>query len=305
MSDNFSMRTRNPTGNTQALTNWGVDSETGVLRDVLVGPVDNFKNILPTNSINRQMIREGITLDVAGARSQYEEVLSIFRETGATVHITPADSDLPLQIWGRDGCFMTPWGMIVGQMAQWWRRGEYGPVIDFCYENKVPIYDKVTAGCYEGGDFIITGPGKVILGYSGERSQEEGALQVKGWFEKEGWDVCLFQFDPFFVHSDVTIAMLTKDLAAVCTDVVGKSVVDWLKNSGIEILDVPFKHSLGLGINVVALGEERVLLPAQSSYLVEGCRALGLEVYDPEVDKITVGGGGIHCMCQPLRRDPE
>jgi len=107
------------------------------------------------------------------------------------------------------------------------------------------------------------------------------------------------------VHSDVTIAMLTKDLAAVCLDVVGQSVVDWLKSSGIEILDVPFKHSKGLGINVVSLGDERVLLPKQSTYLADHCRGLGLEVFDPDVSKITVVGGGIHCMCQPLRRDPE
>ena len=305
MSDIFSLRNRNPDGKTPLLKSWGVDSETGVLRDVLVGPVDHFTKILPTNSINRQMIRDGITLDVAGARAQYEEMLAIYREAGVRVHITPPDENLPLQIWGRDGSFMTPWGMIIGQMAQWWRRGEYGPVLDFCFENNLSVYDKVTAGCFEGGDFIITKPGHVLLGYSNERSQEEGALQIKGWFEMEGWDVCLFPFDPYFVHADVTIAMLTKNLAAVCLDVVDRSVVDWLTGNGIEILDVPFKHSKGLGINVVSLGDDRVLLPLQSAYLVENCRALGLEVFSPDVTKITIAGGGIHCMCQPLRRDPE
>ena len=28
------------------------------------------------------------------------------------------------------------------------------------------------------------------------------------------------------------------------------------------------------------------------------------EVYDPDVSLFTHGGGGVHCMCQPLRRDP-
>jgi len=242
---------------------------------------------------------------VTGAYSQYDDVLAVFRDADVRVHITPPDQNLPLQIWGRDGSFMTPWGMIVGQMAQWWRRGEYGPVLDFCYENNLPIYDKVTAGCYEGGDFIIAKPGRLLLGYSGERSQEEGALQIKGWFEKEGWDVCIFQFDAYFAHADVTIAMLAKNLAAVCQDVVDQSVVNWLKNSGIEIIDIPFKHSRGLGINVVSLGNDRVLLPKHSVYLGEKCRAIGLEVFSPDVSKITVGGGSIHCMCQPLRRDPE
>jgi N-dimethylarginine dimethylaminohydrolase len=303
MTDTFSLRHRNVSGGTPNLVDWGVDSETGVLRDVLVGPIDNFKAILPTNSMNRAKVRDGITLDVEGARSQYDEVLSIFRDTGATVHITPPDPDLKLQIWGRDGSFMTPWGMIIGQMAQWWRRGEYGPVLDFCFENDLPIYDKVTAGCLEGGDFMIIKPGAALIGYSGERSNEAGALQAKRWLEQEGWDVCAFEFDAFFVHADVLIAMITDSLAGVCTDACPAAVVDWLKSRGVEVMDVPFKHADGLGLNVVALGNDRALMPKKSVYLAEQCRARGIEVFDPDVSCITVAGGGIHCMCQPLRRD--
>jgi len=304
MSDQFSLRRRNPEGGTPKLERWGVDSETGTLRDVLVGPVDNFKAILPTNSINRARIRDGIKLDVTGARSQYEEVLSIFRDAGATVHITPPDPDLPLQIWGRDGSFMTPWGMIIGQMSQWWRRGEYGPIMDFCSENNLPLYDKVTAGCLEGGDFMIVKPGAALIGFNGERSNEAGAMQAKRWLEAEDWDVCVFEFDPFFVHADVTVAMITDTLTGVCTDACPPAVVDWIKQQGIEVMDIPYKHADGLGLNVVSLGNDRALMPKKATFLAEQCRARGIEVYDPDVSCITVAGGGIHCMCQPLRRDP-
>jgi N-dimethylarginine dimethylaminohydrolase len=303
MSDSFSMRHRRAEGSTQSLTRWGVDSESGVLRDVLVGPIDNLTRILPTNSMNRKLIAEGVKLDVEAAHGQYRDVLACFEDAGVTVHITPPDPDLPLQIWGRDGSFMTPWGMIIGQMAQWWRRGEYGPVLDFCFENKLPIYDKVTAGAYEGGDFMIVKPGHLLLGYSGERSQEQGALQIKRWFEAEGWDVCLYEFDPYFVHADCTLGMLTGGLIAACTDVVTPEVQAWLQGLGIELLDVPFRYVGNLGINVVSLGEDRVLMPKQSDYLADKCRGLGLKVYDPDVSAITVVGGGIHCMCQPLKRD--
>jgi N-dimethylarginine dimethylaminohydrolase len=303
MSDAFVMRRRNLEGKTAPLSDWGVNSETGRLRDVLVGPIDNLTRILPTNSMNRKRIAAGETLDVAAARSQYQEVLDCFTDAGARVHITPADPDLPLQIWGRDGSFMTPWGMIIGQMAQWWRRGEYGPVLDFCFDNDLPVYDKVTAGSYEGGDFMLVKPGHLLLGYSGERSQEQAAMQIRLWFEQEGWDVCLYEFDPYFVHADCTIGLLTDNLVAACTDVVTPEVQTWLTSLGIEILDVPFRYVTDLGINVVSLGDERVLMPKQSDFLAERCRSLGLTVYDPDVSAITRVGGGIHCMCQPLRRD--
>jgi N-dimethylarginine dimethylaminohydrolase len=304
LNNEFTTRRRIEGGGTPRLDRWGSDSETGVLREVLVGPVDHFRNILPTNSINRKKIRNGFTLDVEGARSQYNELLSIFKANDVKVHITPADPDLPLQIWARDGSFMTPWGMVIGQMAQWWRRGEYGPVIDFCYQNELPIYEKITAGCLEGGDFMCIRNGAALIGYTGARSNEAGARQAQRWLEAEGWDVCLYECDEFFVHADVTIAMLGDTLAAVCTDVVPDSVCDWFRSLGVEIMDVPYKHADALGLNVLALGNDRALMPAAATYLADQCRALGFEVFDPDVSCITAAGGGIHCMCQPLTRDP-
>lgn len=303
-ADVFSLRHRRAEGATTPLAHWGVNSETGILRDVLVGPIDHLTKILPTNSMNRRLIAQGVELDIAASRSQYQDVLDCFRDAGATVHITPADQDLPLQIWARDGSFMTPWGMIIGQMAQWWRRGEYGPVLDFCAAQSLPIYDKVTAGAFEGGDFMMVAPGSLLLGYSGQRSQGEAAQQIARWFTLEGWDVCFYEFDPYFVHADCTIAMLTDSLAAVCKSVVPKTVMDWLAQRGIDCIDVPFEFVGSLGINVVALGNDRVLMPKQSDFLAAQCRALGLTVYDPDVSAITMVGGGIHCMCQPLKRDP-
>ena len=32
-------------------------------------------------------------------------------------------------------------------------------------------------------------------------------------------------------------------------------------------------------------------------------RAHGFKVYDPDMTMFTQAGGGVHCMCQPLRRE--
>ena len=303
-NDRFALRTRLDGSGTPRCSYWGADSEYGLLRDMLIGPVDNFKRILPTNSVNRKQIRDGVTLDVEGARRQYDEVLACYRDAGVRVYITPPNADLPLQIWARDGSVMTPWGMVVCQMAQWWRRGEYGPVLDFCNSNDVPIYDKVTAGCFEGGDFMMIEPGAALIGYSGERSDAHGAVQIKRWCEAEGWEVMLAEFDPFFVHMDVMVVMLAPKLAAVCRAIISGEVLDWLKARGIEMIDVPYQQAMAMGCNVVALGGDRVLLPKASTALAEHCRAHGLTVYDPDLSKIVICGGAVHCMSQPLRRDP-
>ena len=54
----------------------------------------------------------------------------------------------------------------------------------------------------------------------------------------------------------------------------------------------------------VALGEDRVLLPEGSTSLKEQLKARGFTIYDPDLSMITQGGGGVHCMCQSLIRDP-
>ena len=56
--------------------------------------------------------------------------------------------------------------------------------------------------------------------------------------------------------------------------------------------------------DVVALGEDRVLLPEASKTLKQALKARGFAIYDPDLSMITQGGGGVHCMCQSLIRDP-
>jgi N-dimethylarginine dimethylaminohydrolase len=60
---------------------------------------------------------------------------------------------------------------------------------------------------------------------------------------------------------------------------------------------------MALGCNVVALGNDRVLSTAGAKELNGKMRAAGFRVYDPDMTMFTWAGGGVHCMCQPLRRE--
>jgi hypothetical protein len=57
MANLSSLRHRRSGGGTPEPTVWGVDSEYGVLRDVLLGPPQHFK-WLPTSSISRRPCAE-------------------------------------------------------------------------------------------------------------------------------------------------------------------------------------------------------------------------------------------------------
>ncbi|MEX1107885.1 MAG: arginine deiminase family protein [Dongiaceae bacterium] len=282
---------------------WGVNSEYGKLHDVLLCVPENFK-WLPTSSISKATLRDPDSkFDLQTAMRQHREMTSAYEDAGVTVHHIVTDQALPYQVYARDSSFMTPWGAVVTQMAQWWRRGEYGPVIDFYLSKGIPIWNKVTASAFEGGDFDIIEPGCVLIGFCGERTQEPAAKQVQGWLEKEGWEVRLAPIAEHYVHIDLMVCMLADKLAAVCVDTTDQKTLDWLKAKKIEIIDVNYRDTMELGCNVMALGDDKVISTSGSKDLNAKLKARGFTVYDPEVTMFTKGGGGVHCMAQALRRD--
>ncbi len=298
------LRTRVEGGGTARPRAWGVDSEYGRLRDVLVGPIDNYTWQPQSNAVAARSERIGLKFDRRTALAQYAEMLGAYREAGVKVHQLPAEAGLVYQLFARDSSVMTPWGAIIMQMTKHFRRGEYAGCLRFYLDSDIPIYDLVTAGNIEGGDLMVLEPGVAICGYSGDRSIEPAVSEVRKWFEAEGWEFHTYAFDPYLLHLDCQISMLAPKLAAVCVQAVEDELITWLKSRKIRIIDVSYRDAVvEMGCNLVALGAERVLIPSSARSLIEACRAEGLTVYDPDVSMIANGGGSIHCMCQPLRRD--
>ena len=301
-NEHMTLTTRHSAGGTPRLDRWGVDSEYGLLREVLGGPIDNFA-WRAGNAVAERAERVGLRFDFQVARAQYAEMLDAYRQAGVAVHILPAEAGLPYQIFARDSSVMTPWGAVIMQLQKSYRRGEYAACLQFYLDTGIPIYDMITAGNVEGGDFMVLKPGVAACGYSGERSIEPAVRQLRTWFEAEGWELHGYAFDPHFLHLDVQMGMLTEGLAVVCVEAVEPELLDWLRARRIRTIAISYADSMQLGSNVVSLGADRVLVPASSRNLIAACRAEGLTVYDPDVSMISSGGGAVHCMCQALRRD--
>jgi N-dimethylarginine dimethylaminohydrolase len=291
-----------------ALERVGVDSEYGRLRDVLLADPRAFRWLGAENaafsSLVRDTLRRGHRFDRDLALRQHAELTDAFRQAGATVHTLEAHDELAYGVYTRDSSIMTPWGAIICQLANPRRRGEYAPCLRFFAANDIPVYEMVTAGNFEGGDFHLVAPGSALIGWTGVRTEEVGAHQVGGWLEREGYEVKYAPIDEFYVHLDLMVCMLAPGVAAVCTEITDPDVVDWLRSTRIEIVPVGVRETLGLGCNVVALGGDRVLSSAFAAELNAKLRAMGLEVYDPDLSQFQLAGGGVHCLCQPLARDP-
>ena len=232
--NDFTLKNRNDNGNTPILNYWGANSEYGILKDVLLGPVENYK-WLKTSSVSKKTIRRNVEYNIDIAKTQYKEMISAYSSAGVKVHKHEPDHELPYQIFARDSSIMTPFGAIITNMAQWWRRGENYRAIETYNKLGIPIYDFITAGHFEGGDFNVIEPGCVLIGWEGEegRSHLRAAQQLKQWFEKEEWEVFITDIDPYYVHIDLMVVMLAEKLAAVCSDCTDPNIVTWLKNKSI------------------------------------------------------------------------
>jgi N-dimethylarginine dimethylaminohydrolase len=231
-------------------------------------------------------------------------MVSAYEDAGVTVHRLEPDPALAYQVFSRDSSIWASDGPIVTQLNQWWRRGEYAPVLRFYEQAGIPIAHMVTAASFEGGDLVLPRERCALIGHCEERTQRPAALQVARWLEQLGWEVRLQPFDPHFVHIDVIVCMAAPGLAVICEEAAPPGLADWLTAMDIELVAVSYADVMRLGANVMALGGDRVLSAAGAGELNERLRALGLTVYDPDLWPFTMGGGGPHCLAQPLRRGP-
>jgi N-dimethylarginine dimethylaminohydrolase len=282
---------------------WGADSEYGLLHDVLLGPPEHFR-WLPTSAISKATLATGEAFDPARPVAQHAELVAAYEQAGVRVHRLEGDPTLPYQVFARDSSTMTPFGPVVLQPAQQWRRGEYAPVIRFYQDSGIPIWNMITAGAIEGGDVTIVEPGCLLIGNGEERTQIQAAEQLAGWLRAEGWEVRIEPIPGQFVHIDVLVSILAPKLAAVCVEAASGGLVAWLRGKGFDILEVSLVDAFRLGVNAMSLGGDRVISTRHSESLNAQMRARGLEVLDPDLSVFTMGGGGAHCLAQALRREP-
>ncbi|UJA21469.1 hypothetical protein HJD18_15445 [Thermoleophilia bacterium SCSIO 60948] len=280
---------------------WGSDSEYATLHDILLGPPENYR-WRATSMISKATLESGRTFDGELALAQHRELMAAYDQAGVRTHFLEGDPVLPYQVFSRDSSVMTPWGGYVTAPKQQWRRGEYSAVLDFYAANDIPLWRRATAGAIEGGDVVVIEPGKILIGNGEERTEVQAANQLADWFRAEGWEARVEPIPGHFIHIDVLVSVLAPRVAAVCVDAAPTGLVRWLRDADYEILEVSVADAFGLGVNAISLGDERVISASGSAALNEKLRALGLEVFDPDLSMFTLGGGGAHCLGQPLRR---
>lgn len=290
----------------QANVNWGINNDYSPLQDVLLGKPEFYRWVEAGPLIGRTLAnahKTGVVFDRQLAMSQHAEMVRIYEDAGVACHFLEADEVLHRNFFARDSSAMTPWGALICHMQLKCRRADYVSVIKFYQENNIPIWKFATAGHFEGGDFVILEPGKVLIGYCGERSEKEGSEQIAEFVRNEGWEAVTAPISREFVHMDGLVVPLAEKLLVACLDALEPWVVRQMREWGFDFVDVPYREAKNLGVNLVALGDQKVLSMKGANELNGKMKALGFEVHEPDMSMFTLGGGGVHCLAQALCRE--
>lgn len=278
-----------------------VRSETDRLTDVLLCR-PSFLEPVPCCSVTRESLRDGFATSVPAALAQHKALQAALERHGVQCHFVAPDPAMPDMCFTRDALLTTPWGLLALKPAAAHRQAEAEIALKALRAIGAPLAARVRSGSAEGGDIAIVRDGLVIIGCSGERTDEQGADSVAEIFRGQGWDVIIYRFDPHFLHLDTQFAMVGDGLALACTDVLSDDFLTLLDRHAIETIPVSYKEARTLGCNILALGDRRVLTAASNRRVNALLKARNYTVQALEIDQFTRCGGGVHCLTMPLAR---
>jgi N-dimethylarginine dimethylaminohydrolase len=281
----------------------GVDSEYAQLHTVLLADPRHLA-LVPCNSVSIETARNGKAPSQARAVRQHAGLVTALRGEGVEVRLVPSDTGLPDLAFTRDTSLMTPWGLIGLRPGAAHRRREVDVVIEAARASGVPVLGRIEQGRIEGGDVAILRPGLVMIGVSGERTDEAGADALGAIFRAKGWKVLTYRFDPHFLHLDTLLCLADRGLAMACTDVLEDHLLATLGELGIDLLPVTYKEARRLGCNLLALGNQRVITAGTCSRVDAQLAARGYRAIAVDLSEFTLCGGGVHCLTMPLQRAP-
>ena len=281
---------------------WGIDSEIGKLRSVLLRrPGHEIENIEKTYKTYRWKA----PMDVGRARDQHDHMAQVYRDHGVEVHYVEETGAYPNSLFTHDLMKMTPEGAIIARPSTKFRRGEEKYVAQALSKLGVPIIKTINGkGTFEGACLMWIDKEAVLLG-TGNRCNEEGAQQVEHELRAMGVEHIL-RIPIWFggVHIDGNINIADRDVAVVFPWKVPHETVVFLMDRGYKIVECNLleEHAKS-AINFVAIEPGKIVMPAGSPKFKDDLEKAGVEVIDLEVDELQKGWGAIHCMTAYLKRD--
>jgi len=279
-----------------------VYNSTGKLNRVLLATPTYYK-IMPLSDIARDLYDKGAKPDQRVWLKEHAEFEGAFRDLAIEISwVEKLSPELPWQASTRDFGVNTPDGVLVGRFRYQERKGEERVVKETLEELGETVLPKqITRGCVEGGDCFCLDENTLIIG-NGNRSTYSGFENAREILAEYGKRVFVVEFLSKWNHLDVIFSPVADKLTIVCKDAVPDYFTGFLDALGWELIKVPAEHAYRNEINMLALGDDKVL-SFKGNSLNKMLKARGLKVLDPDIRTFAAAGEGPHCLSFELERE--
>ena len=275
----------------------------GALRSILLCK-PTYYEICDFSEVASQHIKEGFVVSRKSATEQHQEFVEVFQQLGIDIKWQVAQPGHPDQVATRDFGVNTAKGVLIGNFRYADNEGDTELAIKSLEQLKVPIIGRIMQGALEGGDCWYLNEHTPVIGI-GNRSTMEGIKEAEKIFEPFDIKVIPIQFEKKWNHLDMIFSVVADRTVMLCPEALPDDYLKYLKKEKYEIIDIPGKAVFDGSINLLALGDEKVLSFKENKLGNEKLRALGLEVFNPNLEQFLLGGTGPHCLTFELERDED
>ncbi|GAI44623.1 unnamed protein product, partial [marine sediment metagenome] len=131
----------------------------------------------------------------------------------------------------------------------------------------------------------------------------EGIKEAEKILEPFDIKIIPIHFEAKWNHLDMIFSVVAPKTVMLCPEALPDDFLKYLRQERYEIITISGDAVFAGTINLLALGNEKVLSFKENKLGNEKLRAVGLEVYDPHLSQFLMGGSGPHCLSFELIRD--
>jgi len=306
---------------------FGAQNEYSKLREVLMHIPGDEICLINGENRNEYLFRE--VPDPERFREEHVKFIEVLKSEGIEVQLVEEilkNTDYieiiemcPNMIFIRDTGTITKIGAIIGRMSKIARHAEPLIVKEALKKLNVPVALEIKSpGEFEGGDAVWLDERTLMIGYA-TRTNEEAVKQIANLLLKEEIveKVIAVPLPRGRVHLDGGLMILSPTTAVTRIEAISTypskiisanevkliNLAEWLKRKGYELITVTEREDRIFGANLVAIGENKVLSYVWNRRIMRELEKRGFDVLGIEGYELVKGGGGLHCMILPIRRD--
>lgn len=273
----------------------------GKLKSVLLCE-PTYYEICAFSDVARQHIAEGFKVSREAAVDQHHEFVKVFEEIGAKIEWQEAQPGHPDQVATRDFGVNTVKGILIGSFRYSDNEGDEELAIEALQKINAPIVGRVSQGAFEGGDCWYLDEQTLAVGI-GNRSTLDGVRDAEKILNPIGIKVVPVHFDAKWNHLDMIMSVVAPKTVMICPEAIPEEFRGFLKREKYECIEIPAEAVFAGAVNVLALGDGKVLSFKENTVGNQKLRALGLKVYDPPLSQFVMSGTGPHCLSFELERE--